>query len=85
MSYIEWEDLDRFFNKEWRNESGYLHREDGPSRVHYNPDGSIKWEEFHIAGNFLGRDKRGFWNLWEILDEEQRQAQDILKCLSRYS
>ena len=73
---IEWEQFDI---------AGKLHRESGPAYIHYNHDGSIDWEEFHIAGEYLGRDKGGFWALWEILDERQRQAPDILKCLARYS
>jgi hypothetical protein len=73
---IEWEQF---------NIAGKLHRKSGPAQIRYSRDGSIELEAFHIAGEYLGRDKGGFWALWEILDEDGRQAPDILKCLARYS
>jgi antitoxin component YwqK of YwqJK toxin-antitoxin module len=65
--------------------AGKLHRDSGPSRIDYYPDGSIYHEEFRLAGKYLGKNKIGFWALWERLDEEKRQAPDILKYLARYS
>jgi hypothetical protein len=113
LNYKEWIGINGLLHKEWRNEAGSLHREDGPAQINYYRDGSIEWEEFHIAGKihrksgpaqicyhpdgsidwvffyvsgeYLGRNKRGFWALWDRLDEEGRQAQDILKYLARYS
>jgi hypothetical protein len=85
VSYKEWMCVNGFLRKEWRNKAGYLNRESGPAEICYEPDGSIEWEAFHIAGEYLGRDKRGFWRLWEILDERQRQDPDILKYLARFS
>ncbi len=85
MSYKEWIDTDGSLYKEWTNKAGHLHRQDGPAQISHYPDHSIEWESFYIDGKFFGYDKQGFWNLWEILDEEGRQAPDILKCLVRYS
>jgi hypothetical protein len=85
VTYREWGDHNGYFRKEWRNELCQLHREDGPAYICYNPDGSIYWEEFYIAGKLLGYDKYGFWKLWERLNEEGRQAPDVLKYLARYS
>ena len=65
--------------------AGKFHRDSGPASTYYHPNGRIILEEFYIAGEFLGDNKKGFWALWEILDEEGRQAPDILKCLVRYS
>jgi hypothetical protein len=113
VSYREWIGINSLLCKEWRNEAGSLHREDGPAQICYYSDGSIKWEKFCVngrihredgsaeiyhhsdgsinleyfcvAGQPLGFNKEGFWALWERLDEEGRQAPDILKCLARYS
>ena len=85
MSYKEWEDLCGFLRKEWRNELGQLHRDSGPAIISYDLDGSIECEVFYISGKLLGSDKEGFWALWEILDEDGRQAPDILKYLARFS
>ena len=64
---------------------GEYHRESGPAYIHYNLDGSINHEAFYVSGKFLGNDKKGFWALWGMLSEVERQAPDILKCLARYS
>lgn len=65
--------------------NGVSHRDSGPAYIRYKPDGSIDLEFFYVSGEFLGDGKKGFWALWERLDEEGRQAPDILKCLARYS
>ena len=65
--------------------NGNCHRLDGPAQIGYFGDGSIHWEEFWIAGEFLGEDEFGFWKLWDILTEEDRQAPALLKYLMRYS
>lgn len=108
------EDIDssgRIF-KEWRNELGDLHREDGPAYIYYYEDGSLSieefringmyhrldgpaqigrfrdgstWENFYIDGEYLGRDKEGFWALWDKLSNQQRQSQALLRYLMRYS
>ena len=85
MSYRESEDLCGFLRKEWRNELGQPHRDSGPAIISYDLDGSIECEVFYISGKYLGSDKEGFWALWEILNEVERQASEILKYLSRYS
>ena len=85
MTYRERIDSNGYFRKEWRNELCQLHREDGPAQISYYPDGSIYWEEFYIAGKFLGYDKRGFWAFWERLSEEKRQTSNLLTYLARYS
>lgn len=51
MSYKEYRISNGYFYKEWRNELGLFHREDGPAQIWYNPDGSIHWEEFYINGD----------------------------------
>jgi len=65
--------------------NGLLHRENGPAQICYYPDGSIEYEEFYSAGKYLGRNKRGFWKLWETLTEVERNNPSILKYLARYS
>ena len=85
MIYRERRDYNGYFCKEWRNELCQFHREDGPAKICYYTDGSIYYEEFYIAGKFLGCDKYGFWALWERLDEEGRKDIEILKYLARFS
>jgi hypothetical protein len=65
--------------------NGKNHRYSGPAQISYNRDGSIEWKSFYIKGKHLGDEEKGFWALWERLDEEGRQDPDILKCLARYS
>jgi hypothetical protein len=48
--YREWNDRKGLLCKEWVNEAGVLHREDGPAHIQYNCDGSIKWEQFCVNG-----------------------------------
>ena len=63
----------------------FLHSELGPAIIYYLPDGSLTWEDFYLNGEFLGRDKKGFWALWDSLTDEQRQKPELLKYLVRYS
>ena len=65
--------------------AGKFHREDGPAATIYCGDGSIDSEEFYFKGELLFYDEEGFWNLWEKLNEEQRQHPNVLKCLARHS
>jgi hypothetical protein len=62
-----------------------LHRETGPAQIYYNSDGSIRMGRFYLNGECLGTDKKGFWKLWDNLNEEQRNNQELLKYLTRYS
>lgn len=83
--YVERKDSFGGLYKEWKNEKGNYNREDGPAKIRYYPDGSINWEAFYLDGNYLGSNKKGFWRLWDRLDEERRQAPSLLKYLARYS
>ncbi len=83
--YVEWKDYFGCLHKEWKNEDGELHREDGPAYIRYYPTGSINWEAFYLDGTIIGFGKKGFWKLWDRLDEEKRQAPGLLKYLARYS
>jgi hypothetical protein len=113
MSYEEIKFWDVSSRREWRDEKGEYHREDGPASICYRSDGSISserfflngflhselgpadiryradgsiiWEEFYLNGEFLGRDKKGFWALWDNLTEEQRKNPELLKYLVRFS
>jgi hypothetical protein len=113
VSYKEIEYSNGSFLREWRDERGRYHREDGPASICYRSDGSIRteyfylngvqhrelgpafifyradgpiiWEEFYLNGEFLGRDKEGFWVLWDNLNEEQHRSPEILKRLSGFS
>jgi len=49
MSYKEYIDSNGDLNKEWRDERGYLHREDGPAAILVCNDGS-RYEEFWYRG-----------------------------------
>lgn len=64
---------------------GLLHCKDGPATIKYDENKNVIFLFFSFEGKSLGSDKKGFWALWERLDEEGRQAQDILKCLARFS
>jgi len=37
-------------SKDWRNDTGKLHREDGPAWIYYDSDGLILRENFFING-----------------------------------
>ncbi len=65
--------------------NGVQHRELGPAFICYYLDGSIEWEDFYLNGEFIGRDKKGFWALWDRLTEDKRRSPEVLKCLSRFS
>jgi hypothetical protein len=65
--------------------NGFSHSELGPADIYYLPDGSIVWEDFYLNGEFLGRDKKGFWALWDNLTEDKRNNPELLKCLARFS
>jgi hypothetical protein len=51
-----------------------LHRLNGPAVV--DSDGRQGW---HLNGKYLGLDDEGFWALWDLLDEEQREDEILLK------
>lgn len=38
--------------QEWRNEDGWLHREDGPAQINYDRDGRVTREEWRVDGEF---------------------------------
>jgi hypothetical protein len=65
--------------------NGVQHRELGPAFIFYRADGSIIWEDFYLNGESLGREKKGFWALWDNLTEEQRKNPELLKYLVRFS
>jgi hypothetical protein len=65
--------------------NGKSHRESGPAQIYYNPDGSIYLEDFYLSGECLGHNKKGFWALWDRLDDKKRQNQELLKYLVRFS
>jgi hypothetical protein len=50
MSYEEIKYSDGSFRREWRDEKGRYHRENGPAIICYYSDGSIKTEAFYING-----------------------------------
>lgn len=85
MSYREFKDDHGFLRKEWRNELGQFHREDGPAEIICYNDGETLLEAFWLNGESLGYNKVGFWAFWNLLTEEQRQAPSILKYLARFS
>jgi antitoxin component YwqK of YwqJK toxin-antitoxin module len=64
---------------------GVLHRELAPAAIWYYPDGSIEVESFYLNGECLGRDKKGFWTLWDCLTEDKRRNPELLKYLARFS
>jgi hypothetical protein len=50
VSYKEWKYSDDSISKEWRDERGRLHKEDGPAFISTCKDGTIKREEFWCRG-----------------------------------
>ena len=66
-------DGDKFWYKD-----NQFHREDGPAVV--GVDGTTEWF-FH--GKQLGFDDSGFWELWDLLTEEQRGNPTLLKWMPR--
>jgi hypothetical protein len=85
MSYEEIEYYDGSFQREWMDEKGEYHREDGPASICYRSDGSIFEEDFYLHGKYLGENKEGFWALWDRLDEDKRNNPELLKYLVRFS
>lgn len=63
-----------------------FHREDGPARIWTNlNDPSYYKDEYWCRGMYLSEGKEGFWNLWNNLNEEERENPNILKLLIRYA
>jgi antitoxin component YwqK of YwqJK toxin-antitoxin module len=60
-------------------------RKDGCATLWYNGDGSVAFENYYLYGKYLGKDKKGFWALWDSLNEEERKNLKILNMLSIYS
>lgn len=120
MSYSEYNMYGGFLIKEWRNEEGHLHREDGPAyirialhnknqfaeyesyrchghtngsihridgpaRIWYDSNGLVTREEFWISHECLGSDKEGFFVFWDLLSEEEKQNNNVLKLLIKYT
>jgi hypothetical protein len=85
MTYKEVKHSNGSFRRVWRDENGYLHREDGPAIVWYNSDGSISEGKFSLNGELIGYNEEGFWALWDNLTEEQRKNPELLKYLVRFS
>jgi hypothetical protein len=50
MSYREYKDFSDYFHKEWRDDKWDLHREDGPAKISFYPDGSLNAEHYSIKG-----------------------------------
>lgn len=65
-----------FGNKIWRNENGKYHRLDGPAI-----ELTCGTKEWYINGEFIGRNDKGFWDLWDRLIPEQRQNSNLLEYL----
>jgi len=56
--------------------NGQLHRADGPAIEWYS--GGKQW---YFNGKHLGHGDEGFWNLWNLLTDEQRNNTDLLYYL----
>jgi hypothetical protein len=56
VSYKEYIDKRGFLHKQWVNNSGLSHHDDGPADIWYYPDGSMCYEEFRINGVHHNRD-----------------------------
>ncbi len=54
--YKEDKDICGYLHKEWFNDHGDLHREDGPAYIRYNPNGSISSQSFCINGHLHRED-----------------------------
>jgi antitoxin component YwqK of YwqJK toxin-antitoxin module len=53
MTYkrIKWkDDFEEDSYKEWRNDQGLFHRDDGPAYISYYPDGRIRYCAFLVNG-----------------------------------
>jgi antitoxin component YwqK of YwqJK toxin-antitoxin module len=64
---------------------GKQYRQSGPQSIGYYPDGSIKFEGFVFNGISLGKNKGGFWRLWDKINEDERKNPTLLKYLAKYS
>jgi hypothetical protein len=63
-----------------------FHRKDGPARTWINVNNpSYYKDEYWYCGMYLSEGKEGFWNLWNNLNEEERENPNILKLLIRYA
>ena len=62
--------------KRWYKD-GRCHREDGPAVE--CADGCT----WYVRGEYLGDDDDGFWELWDLLTDEQRANPTLLKHLPR--
>ncbi len=68
----------------WRR--GERYNITGPAIIGYNNDGSIFVEHYYLSvSRYLGSDKRGFWGLWDMLNERERKHPSILKLMLRYT
>jgi hypothetical protein len=76
---------DGSIQQEWFYLNGLIHRELGSAVIYYNTYGLIDLENFYLYGEWLGRDKKGFWALWDRLTEDKRRSPEILKYLMRFS
>ena len=83
-AYIKYYDSGLVFFEEFYI-NGILHREDGPAKISYYADGSIEFERFFFYGDYIGESKKGFWALWDRLDEDGRKNPELLKYLMRFS
>ena len=63
--------------KEWWVD-GKRHRTDGPAIVY--ADGTKQW---CVDGRFLGYNDKGFWALWDCLDDTQRNNINLLLHLPK--
>jgi len=81
---IIWYNSDGSIKAEYFYINGKSHRELGPADIYYLPDESIAWENFYLDGQCLGRDKKGFWALWDRLTDDKRKNTELLKYLVRF-
>jgi hypothetical protein len=85
MKYSEYKNSIGDTYKVWEREKSDGATDIWTSRIIYNYDGSIRYEEFRKNNCYIGYNKIGFWAFWNILDDKFRQEPNILKCLLRYS
>lgn len=46
MTYTTYKDPNGYLYRAWTNEEGCFHRDDGPAKICYYPDESVKYEIF---------------------------------------
>lgn len=56
MSYKEWIDESDYLIKEWRNDAGKIHNDDGPARIEYHSSGFLLLEKFYKNGKLHRED-----------------------------